>query len=527
MARSCADEVWATPEKHRRAPWECLATIGSRVIVSGGRQGMLRFLGPTEFAKGVWVGVELDTPEEGKSDGAVNGVRYFTCKPLCGLFTKPTQIQPEPRRHDVTISPPALAPRPRPPSPQHDRKRRITRRSLLRRDHAVTFMSVLFNPSLLTTIQHFQPGLFADLHPRFAEWRAFIQTHANFRYNVGAPLRYQRFFDSQMHVAQDLYLPEVSDPRFVLHVAIFEGDVHVVKRCARCQEHTISPQALTCAARFGHLDIVQFLHQLQSHTRHPALRGSDTTAVDAAAAHGHLAVVEYLLQHQYSCSTNAMDSAATRGHLDLVRFLHDHSSVGCTHVAMDGAAENGHLAIVAFLHFHRTEGGTIDAMDFATQNGHLDVVQFLHFHRAEGCSADALNWAAEAGNLDLVYFLHDHRHEGATTDAMDAAAQHGYLDIVEFLHENRSEGCTSAAMDLAAANGHMDVVEFLHVRRREGCTADALIWAAQNGHLDMVMFLWVHRGQEVRTHADAALRAAKRHDHTTISQYLEFQTQTR
>ncbi|XP_064651468.1 CAP-Gly domain-containing linker protein 1-like isoform X16 [Lineus longissimus] len=58
---------------------------GDRVLVSGSKAGILRFIGGTEFAKGEWAGVELDEPL-GKNDGAVAGKRYFSCKPLFGLF---------------------------------------------------------------------------------------------------------------------------------------------------------------------------------------------------------------------------------------------------------------------------------------------------------------------------------------------------------------------------------------------------------------------------------------------------------
>ena len=49
--------------------------IGDEVLVGGSKLGILRYLGPTEFAKGEWAGVELKEPL-GKNDGAVAGTRW-------------------------------------------------------------------------------------------------------------------------------------------------------------------------------------------------------------------------------------------------------------------------------------------------------------------------------------------------------------------------------------------------------------------------------------------------------------------
>jgi CAP-Gly domain-containing linker protein 1 len=48
--------------------------IGDRVTVSGYKTGTLRYLGTTDFASGIWAGVELDEPV-GKNDGCVAGTR--------------------------------------------------------------------------------------------------------------------------------------------------------------------------------------------------------------------------------------------------------------------------------------------------------------------------------------------------------------------------------------------------------------------------------------------------------------------
>jgi dynactin complex subunit len=40
--------------------------------------GTLRYCGPTEFANGIWAGIELDDPG-GKNDGSIGGISYFQC----------------------------------------------------------------------------------------------------------------------------------------------------------------------------------------------------------------------------------------------------------------------------------------------------------------------------------------------------------------------------------------------------------------------------------------------------------------
>ena len=54
--------------------------------------GVLRFCGPTDFASGVWAGVELETPI-GKNDGSVGGVSYFECFPKHGKLTMRSNSQ--------------------------------------------------------------------------------------------------------------------------------------------------------------------------------------------------------------------------------------------------------------------------------------------------------------------------------------------------------------------------------------------------------------------------------------------------
>ncbi|KAF6729037.1 CAP-Gly domain-containing linker protein 4 [Oryzias melastigma] len=66
--------------------------LGERVLVVGQRTGVIQFCGKTSFAPGIWLGIELDKPN-GKNDGSVGGVRYFSCPPKHGVFAPPSHVQ--------------------------------------------------------------------------------------------------------------------------------------------------------------------------------------------------------------------------------------------------------------------------------------------------------------------------------------------------------------------------------------------------------------------------------------------------
>ncbi|KAF8758986.1 Dynein associated protein [Rhizoctonia solani] len=59
------------------------------VDVTAGR-GTVRFVGNTAFAPGKWVGIELAAPN-GKNDGSVKDVVYFSCAPNHGVFVRPSK----------------------------------------------------------------------------------------------------------------------------------------------------------------------------------------------------------------------------------------------------------------------------------------------------------------------------------------------------------------------------------------------------------------------------------------------------
>ncbi|XP_044867892.1 CAP-Gly domain-containing linker protein 4 isoform X2 [Mauremys mutica] len=65
---------------------------GSQVLLtSSNEMGTIRYIGPTDFAPGIWLGLELRSAK-GKNDGSVSDKRYFTCKTNHGVLVRPSRV---------------------------------------------------------------------------------------------------------------------------------------------------------------------------------------------------------------------------------------------------------------------------------------------------------------------------------------------------------------------------------------------------------------------------------------------------
>ncbi|XP_018423675.1 PREDICTED: CAP-Gly domain-containing linker protein 4 isoform X2 [Nanorana parkeri] len=65
---------------------------GSQVLLtSSNEMAVIRYIGPTDFAPGVWLGLELRSAK-GKNDGSIGEKRYFHCKPNHGVLVRPGRV---------------------------------------------------------------------------------------------------------------------------------------------------------------------------------------------------------------------------------------------------------------------------------------------------------------------------------------------------------------------------------------------------------------------------------------------------
>ncbi|XP_010292209.1 PREDICTED: CAP-Gly domain-containing linker protein 4, partial [Phaethon lepturus] len=61
------------------------------LLTSSNEMGTIRYIGPTDFAPGMWLGLELRSAK-GKNDGSVGEKRYFTCKLNHGVLVRPSRV---------------------------------------------------------------------------------------------------------------------------------------------------------------------------------------------------------------------------------------------------------------------------------------------------------------------------------------------------------------------------------------------------------------------------------------------------
>eukprot|EP00117_Sycon_ciliatum_P029662 scpid31446/ scgid0990/ CAP-Gly domain-containing linker protein 2; Cytoplasmic linker protein 115; Cytoplasmic linker protein 2; Williams-Beuren syndrome chromosomal region 3 protein; Williams-Beuren syndrome chromosomal region 4 protein len=68
--------------------------LGNRITLKGGRQGIVRYIGRLHAdaaGQTIFIGVHLDEPV-GRHSGTLDGRRYFSCPPECGLFVTVSDI---------------------------------------------------------------------------------------------------------------------------------------------------------------------------------------------------------------------------------------------------------------------------------------------------------------------------------------------------------------------------------------------------------------------------------------------------
>ena len=250
--------------------------------------------------------------------------------------------------------------------------------------------------------------------------------------------------------------------------------------------------AMTLAAHFGHLHILQWLHQ-NGGSLDP--QAGPTGAVHPGRIPLALAVRRgNLPMAQWLCRQGAVKS--------------DLDDTGDSALRVT-AIRNGHLRLSQWLVGQSAEGTPDnDTLMLVARGGHHALFRWLiRPERLNDRQANALlRCALRYGHRSLAVWLCLNvckNINGADYDdhnALMLAAEHGFLWLTQWLSEHTPRinkasmwGCT--ALMLAAANGHLPVVQWLYLEKNANLhqrafdRADALLFAVIGGQTDTAIWL--------------------------------------
>lgn len=250
------------------------------------------------------------------------------------------------------------------------------------------------------------------------------------------------------------------------------------------------PDGCHIAARAGHLNILQYLHQHGGQLDNPVeifSSGVDTSLCANTCAHaavgGNMDCLQYIQEQGCPIDSSTLSAAIYAGQTACVEYalLHDNLVTDTSFCTV--AARKGHLQALKLLHAAGAPWN-VHTCSEAAYNGHLDCVQYLHENgcpwRERVCRA-----AAEMGHLDCLIYAHE---KGCPWDHDTCyfAARMGHLHCLKYAHEN---GCVlyGGICNVAAEKGHLECLKYAH---ESGCPWDeiTLVHATIGGQLECLKY---------------------------------------
>eukprot|EP00056_Hartaetosiga_gracilis_P005390 m.84197 g.84197 ORF g.84197 m.84197 type:complete len:476 (-) comp12150_c0_seq1:1259-2686(-) len=286
---------------------------------------------------------------------------------------------------------------------------------------------------------------------------------------------------------------------------------------------------LVIAARGGHTDIVQFLHQAGAYQR-SCLNGYGS--VYFARLNGHDELVQLLL-------SLGNEDEELETHFDECSLQDWAKAIRSHHI------EDAHSCVIHGTKIETHIDGGCAALTVAVINRSPDGVRFLLHHGAEleaRCNdgTTPLMHAARTGQLNLVKMLVDAGADIETKvkhskwSALTFATTAGNLDIAKYLHrieENFHEDeWKGGPLMWAAAAGQTDMIKRMirspreaqrDINKQDEHGQTALMWAAINDHLPALITVF-KAGGDINTRTRVGwtpLMAAAYHGHTSIVEY--------
>lgn len=353
---------------------------------------------------------------------------------------------------------------------------------------------------------------------RDAFWRAAERGHVAILQHLHA----DRGFRDTMPPAATVALSSDTAVHLI-DAAAASGSLETIQWLDHHGYRSFSAQAISRAARDGHLPIVYWLLERVAENGGDVDAMVDSSDWATAAIHGHLEVAQLLYDvRPLRVSTQDGDDLLVKtvenGHLRVAKWLYAMVYGVAPAIERDlsvlyrrllwPAATNGHLAVVKWIYRSlrrfATEPQTHeeDAISGAAYREHRDIATWLYEHWA-GDSRPRCFVYSVAGNrdLDLVQWLMTHSSAMINATAIDAAAKSGDVDMLAYLRAFTSVEAARWAMSYAAAGNHLAVVEWL--ARHGAPSVHAFKSAVANDRLRVAKWLYIHAPSTSRVETSA------------------------
>ncbi len=226
-----------------------------------------------------------------------------------------------------------------------------------------------------------------------------------------------------------------ANPTDTLQKAALNGRLDEVKHLleAGADSKAGNSYALRCAAKNGHLEVVELLLPVSDP------KANDSWALRMAAQSGHLEIVKLLLpvSDPKTYDSSALQRASENDHLEIVKLLLPVSDPqAVSSLALRLAAQNGHLEIVKLLlPVSDPKADNSCALQWAATNGHQEIIKLLMpVSDPKADDSLALRLAAGNGHLEIVKLLLPVSDPKADDSlALQWACESGFVEIVRLL----------------------------------------------------------------------------------------------
>ena len=161
----------------------------------------------------------------------------------------------------------------------------------------------------------------------------------------------------------------------------------------------------------------------------------DERTIVAATEHNNMEMVKYCVANQCDIDANACSCAAMFGHLELLKYLHEEVKAPWDSNTIGEAAFDGDMEMVKYCVENQCPiDASVCAS--AAQNGHLECLKYLHEEvKAPWDSETAYLAAQNPDGIYILEYLVECGYDEYDTRACQAAAFCGCLHVLEYLHE--------------------------------------------------------------------------------------------